>query len=86
MRIVIDTDQRSCTVDGRELLLDSPAAFAVVSEVWLRMGLHLGHWTTFSWLGRQLVQLPDDAWRLAEALALEQTERQLEGKRRGVKK
>jgi cephalosporin hydroxylase len=68
MRIVIDTDQRSCTVDGRELLLDSPAAFAVVSEVWLQMGLRLGHWTTFSWLGRQLVQLPDDAWRLAEAI------------------
>lgn len=54
MRLVIDTD--------------SPDAFAQLSREWQRMSLRLGHWTTFSWLGRQLVQLPDDALRLAEAV------------------
>lgn len=68
MRIVIDTDQRSCTVNGRPLEVDSAEAFAALSQQWLRMGLRLGHWTSFSWLGRQLVQFPDDGLRLAEAI------------------
>ncbi|MDX1980706.1 MAG: CmcI family methyltransferase [Bryobacteraceae bacterium] len=55
MRIVIDT-------------ADEGEAFEVLSQYWLRLGLKLGHWTTFSWMGRQLVQLPDDVLRLAEAV------------------
>ncbi len=55
MRIVIDTD-------------DPVEAFQQVSRHYLRLGYELLHWTTYSWMGRQLVQLPDDVLRLAEAV------------------
>lgn len=32
------------------------------------LGWNLGHWSTFSWKGRQLLQFPDDVLRLGEAL------------------
>jgi cephalosporin hydroxylase len=68
MRIVIDTERQILTAGGVEHALDSAEAFRALSEVWLRSGLQLGHWTTVSWMGRQLVQLPDDALRLAEVV------------------
>ena len=68
MRIVIDTERHTLSVGERDHALESAEAFRALSEVWLRCGLHLGHWTTISWMGRQLVQLPDDALRLAEVV------------------
>jgi cephalosporin hydroxylase len=58
------------TEDGRttELPLYSAQAFEELSRQWLVLGWNLGHWSTFSWMGRQFLQLPDDVLRLGELL------------------
>jgi cephalosporin hydroxylase len=70
MRIVIDSDagtvQLAETVGSAEYPLFSPEAFRVVSRQFLTLGWNLGHWSTFSWMDRQLLQFPDDVLRLAE--------------------
>ena len=70
MRITIDTGTNllQVTENGAtaEYPLFSPEAFHIVSRQWLVLGWNLGHWTTLSWMGRQILQLPDDILRLAE--------------------
>lgn len=70
MRITIDTEAHllQLTENGAaaEYSLFSPEAFRILSRQWIVLGWNLGHWSTFSWMGRQLLQLPDDALRLAE--------------------
>ena len=72
MRITIDTDaqvlQLTESAEATEYSLFSPEAFRILSRQWIVLGWNLGHWSTFSWMGRQLLQLPDDVLRLAELL------------------
>lgn len=72
MRITIDTGARLLQADESgstvEYPLFSPQAFRILSHQWLLLGWNLGHWKTFSWMGRQILQLPDDILRLAELL------------------
>lgn len=72
MRITIDTEAGTlgCTENGdaAEYSLYSPDAFRILSREWIALGWNLGHWASFSWMGRQLLQLPDDVLRLAELL------------------
>jgi cephalosporin hydroxylase len=46
--------------------LDQPEAFEIVSDLWLRAGWCVKHAYTFTWLGRPLIQLPEDLLRLQE--------------------
>jgi cephalosporin hydroxylase len=70
MRIIIDTESRvlqfTDTGAATEYSLFSPEAFRILSRQWIVLGWNLGHWSTLSWMGRQLLQLPDDVLRLAE--------------------
>ncbi len=70
MRITIDTEaqllQLTDAGEATEYSLFSPEAFRILSRQWIVLGWNLGHWNTFSWMGRQLLQLPDDVLRLAE--------------------
>jgi cephalosporin hydroxylase len=72
MRITIDTEAQVLQIEesgeATEYSLFSPEAFRILSRQWLTLGWNLGHWSTFSWMGRQLLQLPDDVLRLAELL------------------
>lgn len=72
MRITIDTEARllEATDHGGtvEYPLFSPEAFRLLSHQWLLLGWNLGHWRTLSWMGRQILQLPDDILRLAELI------------------
>ncbi len=68
MRILIDTEAGTLTAGQLEHALYSPEAFQTISRLWLQLGWNLGHWSTFSWLGRQCLQFPDDLLRLAEAV------------------
>ncbi len=65
MRITIDTEKQTLTTDNAAYPLYSPEAFAELSRHWLLLGWNLGHWAAQSWMGRQLLQLPEDALRLA---------------------
>ncbi|MCW2992097.1 MAG: putative cephalosporin hydroxylase [Solirubrobacterales bacterium] len=46
--------------------LDDPEAFAIVSDLWLRAGWCVKHPYTFTWLGRPVIQLPEDLVRMQE--------------------
>jgi cephalosporin hydroxylase len=46
--------------------LDQPEAFEIVSDLWLRAGWVVKHAYTFTWLGRPVIQLPEDLLRVQE--------------------
>jgi cephalosporin hydroxylase len=48
--------------------LDSPEAFAIISKAWLRCGWDTKHVYSFSWLGRPIIQLPEDMIRMQEVI------------------
>ncbi len=50
----------------RTLPLASPEAFEIVSAAWLRCGWDVKYVYAFSWLGRPVIQLPEDLVRLQE--------------------
>jgi cephalosporin hydroxylase len=70
----ITIDEASSTVivkDGsgeRRLPMDSPEAFSAVSRAWLRCGWDTKYVYSFSWLGRPIIQLPEDLIRIQEVL------------------
>jgi cephalosporin hydroxylase len=70
MRVIIDTEQQTVSVAGpegnRELALYSPEGFGVVNEQWLRVGWALKYSYAFTWMGRPIVQLPEDLLRIQE--------------------
>jgi cephalosporin hydroxylase len=47
---------------------DTPEAFAAVSRAWLRVGWDTKHVYSFTWLGRPIIQLPEDMFRVQEAI------------------
>ena len=68
MRIEIDTDQKTLTCDGRVLPLYSDEAFELISRQWLKVGWNQKYPYTFSWMGRPVIQLPEDIVRTQEVL------------------
>jgi cephalosporin hydroxylase len=70
LKIVIDTTEQSIRVSAPsgEVVcpLYSRAGFEILSREWLKVGWNLDYWRGFSWLGFQLVQLPEDVLRLQE--------------------
>jgi cephalosporin hydroxylase len=70
--IKIDLEQGLVSVeDGARTdsyKLDTPEAFGVISNVWLRAGWDNKYVYTFTWLGRPIIQLPEDMIRLQEVI------------------
>lgn len=70
--IKIDTEKGTLTVDGpggeSTLSLDTPEAFSILSDAWLRCGWDTKYVYSFSWLGRPIIQLPDDLVRVQEVI------------------
>jgi len=48
--------------------LDSPEAFGFISKAWLRAGWDTKYVYSFSWLGRPIIQLPEDMIRIQEVI------------------
>lgn len=71
-RITLDLDARTLQVQNgaqtTELDLSDPRAFEVISDAWLLLGWNTKFVYTFSWLGRPIIQLPEDIMRLQEAI------------------
>ena len=57
-------------VDGQreELDLYSEAGFAALSRLWVKVGWSLKYQYGFSWMGRPVIQLPEDLVRVQEAI------------------
>jgi cephalosporin hydroxylase len=72
VKLTVDTTAATVCVedsDGRrELPLASAEAFELVSEAWLRAGWDVKHVYSFTWLGRPIIQLPEDMFRLQEVI------------------
>jgi cephalosporin hydroxylase len=70
--ITINPQHNTVTVEeaGRTTTYDlgSPEAFAILSKLWLRSGWDNRYVYSFSWLGRPIIQLPDDLLRLQEVI------------------
>ena len=67
------------TIEGNKLIVSSggdvsehdigsPEAFEILSKLWLRSGWDNKHVYTFTWLGRPIIQLPEDMLRLQEVI------------------
>ena len=61
--VTIDTDDGPITHR-----LDTPEAFAAVSNAWLRAGWWVKHPYTFTWMGRPIIQIPEDMVRIQELI------------------
>ena len=72
MKLIIDTDARVLTHEGgderREIALYSKEAFELISEQWVRVGWDQRYSYTFSWMGRPIIQLPEDMVRTQEVI------------------
>jgi cephalosporin hydroxylase len=72
MQLTIDTTRevlvREADGERREMPLYSPEAFALLSQQWLRVGWAQRYSYTFSWLGRPIIQLPEDIIRIQEVI------------------
>jgi cephalosporin hydroxylase len=69
MRIIIDTVENSLVAaDGRRLGLYGKEAFELISDLWLKVSWNQKYSYTFTWLGRPIIQHPEDLIRLQEAI------------------
>lgn len=68
----IDTDAGELSItDGAETTrvdLWSTDAFEAISDIWLQVGWNQRYSYTFSWLGRPIIQLPEDMVRIQEVI------------------
>ena len=72
MKIEVDTESGRVTLEEqgrkRNVALGSREAFEAISKVWLRAGWDSKYVYTFSWMGRPIIQLPEDIVRLQEVI------------------
>src|SRR3989338_4111581 len=46
----------------------TPEAFSIISKAWLRCGWDTKYVYSFTWMGRPIIQLPDDVVRIQEVI------------------
>lgn len=73
MKTIIDEGAAVVTVvdqEGRESIfpMASAEAFKAASDAWLRVGWDAKHVYSFTWMGRPIIQLPEDMVRLQELI------------------
>ena len=70
--IKVDIEQGTVIVDEngltREYRLDTPEAFKIISDIWIRAGWDNKYVYSFTWLGRPIIQLPEDLIRIQEVI------------------
>ena len=70
--VSIDLDRRELkhTQNGSEkkVTLDGPEAFEIVSQIWLRSGWASKYSYSFTWMGRPIIQIPEDMVRVQELI------------------
>ena len=72
MKIVVDNEAKTLEIidahGTKTLDLFSKQAFEVLSREWVRIGWNQKYPYTFSWLGRPIIQLPEDMIRMQEVI------------------
>ena len=72
MKLTIDTDAGTLAIEdaggSRTLGLYTREAFELLSRQWVRVGWNEKYQYTFSWMGRPVIQLPEDIVRAQEVI------------------
>jgi len=72
MRLIIDTTEKKLIQEmmGHQHILDlyTDEAFELISEQWLRIGWNQKYSYTFTWMGRPIIQIPEDMIRMQEVI------------------
>lgn len=72
MKLSVDTEARTLVAeehgDRRSMPLYSAEAFSALSKVWLKVGWGVKYTYGFAWLGRPMIQLPEDMIRIQEVI------------------
>jgi cephalosporin hydroxylase len=72
MQLILDTDSQTLSlIDGdsrQQHPLYSREAFEALSRQWVRVGWSQKYQYTFSWMGRPVIQLPEDMLRIQEVI------------------
>jgi cephalosporin hydroxylase len=72
MKLSVDTDAKTLTTEiggkSLELPLYSGRAFSLLSEAWVKVGWGVRYTYGFAWMGRPMIQLPDDMIRIQEVI------------------
>ena len=72
MKLILDTEAKTMTVEGTDqakvLDLYTKEAFEVLSREWVRVGWNQKYQYSFSWMGRPVIQLPEDMIRMQEVI------------------
>ena len=72
MKIIIDTAMKTLTQEhrGNKTVIDlySKKAFEILSLQWVKVGWNQKYSHTFSWLGRPIIQMPEDMIRIQEII------------------
>src|SRR5437588_9872195 len=72
MKLSIDMERGSVVVedngDSQTFPIASPEAFSAISKAYLRAGWDNKYVYSFTWMGRPIIQLPDDILRIQELI------------------
>lgn len=70
IKIDLEKGEVAVETEGRTVSypLGTAEAFAIISEVWLRSGWDTKYVYGFTWLGRPIIQLPEDMIRIQEVI------------------
>ena len=72
MKLIVDTEAKTLTEEEngkvRHFDLYSKEAFERLSRQWVRVGWNQKYQYTFSWMGRPIIQLPEDMIRIQEVI------------------
>lgn len=73
MKLIIDTDNKKLSqiitnASERTIDLYSKEAFELISHQWLKIGWNQKYSYTFCWMGRPIIQLPEDLVRIQEVI------------------
>jgi len=72
MKLTIDTEARTLACEDADGTSQHPLysreAFSELSRVWIQVGWALKHIYSFTWMGRPIIQLPEDMVRAQEVI------------------
>ena len=61
--VLVNSNNKTSTIP-----FSNPQAFSLLSKAWLRLGWDVKYTYSFSWLGRPVIQLPEDLLRMQELI------------------
>ena len=69
MNYYIDNDKQLIILDDQTRVpLYSPEGFSILSDLWLKVGWDQKYPYSFTWMGRPIIQIPDDIVRIQELI------------------